>query len=369
MAEPYAEAAALATGLAADAAAGWDLAGELPRPVLRELGVKGVLCAQVPSDHGGLGLSSVDNGELTAHVGTLCGSLRSVLTSQGMAAWAVRRLGTARQRAAHLTALTGGSLAGVAFSEPGAGSDLAAMETTLRIEGDEIVVDGAKVWVTVGAYADLLVVIGKLDGQAGCVVVPADAPGVRVTRVPDPLGCRAAGHADVRFDRVRLPADALLGGTALPLGMLVTTVLTYGRISVAWGCVGMLRTCLAEAARHVSARRQAGVALSEHQLVRRHLAGLHIAERSAALASARASRCWDEGDPDLGGAAVLAKHVAATGAAAGAATAVQLLGSAGARDGHPVARAYRDAKLMEIIEGSNEISELVLAEEALRTWA
>ncbi|MGW5749111.1 acyl-CoA dehydrogenase family protein, partial [Amycolatopsis sp. NPDC003861] len=320
MAEPHTEAAALATGLAADAAAGWDLAGELPRPVLRELGVKGVLCAQVAPDHGGLGLSSVDNGELTAHVGTLCGSLRSVLTSQGMAAWAVQRLGTARQRAAHLTALTGGALAGVAFSEPGAGSDLAAMETTLTIEGDEVVVDGAKVWVTVGAYADLLVVIGKLNGQAGCVVVPADAPGVRVTRVPDPLGCRAAGHADVRFDRVRLPADALLGGTALPLGMLVTTVLTYGRISVAWGCAGMLRTCLAEAARHVSARRQGGVALSEHQLVRRHLAGLYVAERSATLACARASRCWDEGDPDLGGAAVLAKHVAATGAAAGAAT-------------------------------------------------
>ncbi|MFB7939955.1 acyl-CoA dehydrogenase family protein, partial [Streptomyces sp. NPDC056049] len=159
MSEPTAADAArtgaeqLATGLIGDRADAWDRAGELPHELLRELGGKGVLCAQVPAAYGGLGLSSADNGELTAHVGALCSSVRSVMTSQGMAAWTVERLGGDEQKAVHLGELTSGRLAGVAFSEPGAGSDLGAMTTAIRTEGDTVVVDGRKSWITVGAYA------------------------------------------------------------------------------------------------------------------------------------------------------------------------------------------------------------------------
>lgn len=350
-----------------DDAGVWDRQGYLPDDVVRDVAKRGLLCAQVGPEFGGLGLTSVANGALTVRAGELCGSLRSLMTSQGMAAWTLQRLASASQRQAFLPGLASGTLAGVAFSEHAAGSDLSAIQTTIRTDGDKVVVDGAKVWVTGAAYADFLLVFGGFGPGAGVVVVPTDAPGVEVTRVPDPLGCRAAGHADVRLDAVRLPADHLLTASGAPLAMLATTALTYGRLSVAWGCVGILRTCLAESVRHAGTRVQFGRPLAEHQLVARHLAELTTAERVATLTAEHASRCWDASEPDLVTAAVLAKQVAATGAARGAATAVQLLASAGAHDGHPVARAYRDAKLMEIIEGSTEICQLLLAEHAMAT--
>ncbi|MFD4812343.1 acyl-CoA dehydrogenase family protein [Streptomyces sp. NPDC058418] len=374
------EAAAAVTALVADGADGWDRAGLLPVGLLRHLGTAGWLCAQVPPAYGGRGLNSADNGAFTAHVGSLCSSVRSVMTSQGMAAWTVERLGTAGQRAAFLPRLTGGALAAAGFSERAAGSDLSAMTTRVRRDGDTVVLDGHKVWVTAAHYADLLVLFGRYqDADPGAapaagdhgraVVVPADTPGVRVTRVADPLGCRAAGHADIALDAVRVPADHVLGGSPLPLPLLVTTALAYGRMSVAWGCVGILRGCLTAAARHAATREQFGAPLGDHQLVARHLAELFAAEQTATRVCEHASRCWDEGSPEQVVATVLAKHVSARNAARGAATAVQVLASAGAQDGHPVARAHRDAKLMELIEGSNEMCQLMLARHVLGSSA
>ncbi|WP_432103587.1 acyl-CoA dehydrogenase family protein [Streptomyces sp. bgisy091] len=359
------ELAALIAGAVGDRAAAWDLAGEIPRDLLRELGAQGLLCAEIPAVHGGRELTSARNGELTAATGALCSSLRSVMTSQGMAAWTIKRFGTREQCEEYLPRLTGGELAAVAFSEPQAGSDLSALSTRIRADGDSVVVDGHKVWSTAAAYADHLVVFGRFGDGAAAVLVPATAPGVRVEKIADPLGCRAAGHADLHLEGVRLPASHVLSGASRPLGLLTTIALSYGRMSVAWGCVGILRACLKAAANHARSREQFGTPLARHQLVARHLAELLVAEQTATRICEHASRCWDDGSPEVTSAAVLAKHVAATHAARGAASAVQVLASAGSRDGHVVARAYRDAKLMEIIEGSNEISQLMLAERAL----
>lgn len=353
--------------LVGDQADLWDLAGLLPEKVLRELGGRGLLCPQVPATHGGLGFDSLRTGEFTAHVGSLCSSLRSVMTSQGMAAWTIQRLGDSGQRGDYLAKLTAGQLAAVGFSEPAAGSDLSAIGLRIERDGDTVVVTGQKVWMTAAHYADLLVVFGRFGDDGAAVVVPASAPGVCVERIADPLGCRAAGHANVRFDAVRVPWRNLLGGTGQSLPLLVTTALAYGRMSVAWGCVGILRACLAAASTHARSREQFGTPLAGHQLVQRHLAELLVAEQVATRTCEHASRCWDSRSPDMVMATVLAKHVSAGHAVRGAATAVQVLASAGARDGHAVARAYRDAKLMEIIEGSNEMCELILAQHALTT--
>lgn len=365
MSDELSAACALVTELVGDAAGEWDRAGRIPVELVRRLGREGLLCAEVPARFGGRGWTSLDNGGFTAHVGSLCSSLRSLMTSQGMAAWAIQRFGSAAQRAHYLGRLTGGELVGIGFSEPSAGSDLSAMSTTIRVEGDTAVVDGAKVWLTGAGYADLLVVVGRFGEGAAAVVVPTDAEGVSISPVPDPMGCRAAGHSAVELRDVRLPLDALLGGAGQPVSMLVTTALTYGRVSVAWGCVGILRACLAAATRHAAGRTQSGKPLAAHQLVAGHLADLLVAEQVATRVCEHASRCWDDSSPEMVTAAVLAKHVSATNAARQASTAVQVLASAGAGDGHVVARAYRDAKLMEIIEGSNEICRLVLAEHAL----
>jgi alkylation response protein AidB-like acyl-CoA dehydrogenase len=365
--DPLVGAEALVDEVVGDLAAGWDLAGALPDEALRTLGRAGLLCAEVPAEYGGLGVSSLANGQFTAHVGSRCSSLRSVLTSQGMAAWTVQRLGDAVQRAAYLPRFAAGALGAVAFSEPDAGSDLSGMTAEILPDGDEVVLTGQKVWTTAALYADLIVVICRYGAGAAVVVVPADAPGVVVRRVENPSGCRAAGHADIHFDAVRLPISAVLGGGGQPLALLVTTALAYGRMSVAWGCVGILRACLAAAGRHAGTRRQFGKPLAAHQLVAGHLAGLLMGEQVATRVCEHASRCWDSRSPEMVVATVLAKYVSATQAAQGAAAAVQVLGSVAAHDGHLVARAYRDAKLMELIEGSNEICQLILAEHVVAT--
>jgi alkylation response protein AidB-like acyl-CoA dehydrogenase len=287
------------------------------------------------------------------------------MTSQGMAAWAVLRLGDPEQRSRYLPRLTSGELAAVGFSEPMAGSDLSAMRTRIRRTGDEVTLTGEKVWVTGALYADLLLLCGRYDDNAAAIVVPAAAPGVRMERVPAPLGCRAAGHANVRLEDVRLPATSVLGGGDQPLPLLITTALSYGRMSVAWGCVGILRACLSAASGHARNREQFGKPLTQHQLVARHLAELLAAEQVATRMCEYASQCWESGSPDMGIATVLAKHVSAGHAAQGASRAVQVLASAAAQDDHVVARAYRDAKLMEIIEGSNEICQVILAQHAV----
>ncbi|MCA2217197.1 acyl-CoA dehydrogenase family protein [Jidongwangia harbinensis] len=359
--EPLAGARELVDRLVGDRAADWDRDALLPAGVPRELAAAGLLCAEVPAEYGGLGATSLANGAFTAHVGSRCSSLRSVMTSQGMAAWTVQRLGSRSQRAQYLPALTRGRLAAVAFSEPEAGSDLSAITATIEPDGDDVVVRGHKVWTTAARYADLIVVVGRYRSGAAAVVVPATADGVTVTPVPQPSGCRAAGHADVRLDGVRVPGSAVLGG-GQPIGMLVTAALAYGRMSVAWGCVGILQACVDAAAEHARTRTQFGKVLAEHQLVGRHLANLLTARQVATLVCEHASRCWDSASPEQVIATVVAKQVSATQAAHGAATAVQVLGSAAAHDGHVVTRGYRDAKLMELIEGSTEICQLILAD-------
>ncbi|MCT2588314.1 acyl-CoA dehydrogenase family protein [Actinophytocola gossypii] len=351
--------------LLAEHADTWDAAGELPHDLLRELGKRGLLCAQVPTVHGGLELDSGTNGELTAQVGARCSSTRSVMTSQGMAAWAIQRLGDPEQRATFLPDLVGGQLAAVAMTERDAGSDLSGVATEITLDGDTVLVTGAKRWTTAATYADLLVVFGRHDDGAAAVVVPTTAPGVTIEPVPTPLGCRAAGHAHVDLDRVRVPVRNVLGGGGPSLALLVTTALAYGRMSVAWGCVGILRACLRASTEHAARREQGGKPIAGHQLVARQLADLYVAERAATLACEHASARWDARSPDMVMAGVLAKYTSARHAAAAGATAVQILASWGAADSGPVARAFRDAKLMEIIEGTNETCQLLLAEHAL----
>jgi methoxymalonate biosynthesis protein len=363
---------AVIDALVGDGPAAWDAAGRIPVELLRKLGGMGVLCAEVPARFGGPGATGLANGELTAHVGALCSSLRSIMTVQGIAAATVRRFGDRGQRRDYLRQLTSGRLACVAFSEPGAGSDLAGLTTRIRPAGDgtgDLLVSGEKTWITGAAYADVIMVLGLYgegpDGAAA--MVPADAPGVLVEPVQDPLGCRAATHCRIVLDDVRVPAGAVLGGGRQPLPLLFTVALSYGRMSVAWGCVGILRACLTAATAHARTRVQGGSPIAEHQLVAGHLAELYTAERIATQVCRHAAGQWDRGAPDAAVTAVLAKQVAATHATRGAATAVQVLASRGFTDGHVVARAYRDAKAMELIEGSTEISQLILARHALDT--
>ena len=356
--------------LVSDNAREWDSRAKIPKRILRDFCAHGLLCPQVPMSAGGRGLTSLLTGEFTAYVGSRCSSLRSVMTSHGMAAWTIQKFASRQQRDLYLAELTSGKLAAVGFSEPEAGSDLSAMTTSISRDGSMVVVNGHKAWVTAADYADLIVIFGRLDDGAAAVVVPRSTAGVQLERIADPLGCRAAGHANVYLDNVRLPIDNILGCTAYSLSLMISAALTYGRISVAWGCIGILRCCLGEAASHARARRQFGKPIGQHQLIKRHLAELYVLEQSATRLCERASQSWDAAAPDMAIMAVLAKHLSARNAVQGAAMAVQVLASAGAKNTDLVARAYRDSKLMEIIEGTNEVCQLILADHVMsaRLW-
>src|SRR5580698_11511662 len=148
MLEQFADVRAMVDDVVGDQPGSWDVAKEIPASLLRKLGATGVLCAQVPASFGGLGASSQDNGELTAYVGSLCSSLRSVMTSQGMAAWTIQRFGDRGQRVRYLSELTSGQLAAIGFSEQGAGSDLSAMQAKILPDGESVILEGEKMWVT-----------------------------------------------------------------------------------------------------------------------------------------------------------------------------------------------------------------------------
>ncbi|WP_206784805.1 acyl-CoA dehydrogenase family protein [Amycolatopsis sp. MtRt-6] len=339
-------------------AAEWDARGGLPPDVVKAVAHEGFLDT---------GRSPAELGRLCADFGGVCSSLRALITVQDMVAAAVRRWGTAAQRERWLPALARGDvLAGFAATEPGAGSDLSAVTTSAEREGGQVRLRGRKLWVTFGQVADVFLVLATAAGRPVTVLVEADRPGTAVEPVRGQLGMRAAQLAHVRFDGVLVPAENLLAPPGFGLSHVVATALDHGRFTVAWGCAGMAEACLRTAAEHAADRMQGGVRLAGHQTVRA-LLGRSLADTSAARElCARAAALRAAGDPEAVAATVLAKYVAARAAAAVADRAGQVLGAAGCAEDSLVGRFFRDAKVMRIIEGADEVAEQRLGEYALR---
>ncbi|WP_438296108.1 acyl-CoA dehydrogenase family protein [Streptomyces sp. HUAS TT7] len=365
-----------AADLAADAhdrASRWDQDGGLPDSVRREVAASGLLAADLPRRYGGAGLDPLTLGEITARIGGECSALRGLLTVQGMVAAALMRWGTEAQRADWLPRLAGGELtAGFAATEQGAGSALGSVETRIEASGrsdqQELVVSGRKRWVTFGAVADVFLVLGTYEGRPAAVLVDADRAGVEREQVNGQLGMRGARIAHLSFDGVRVPRRQLVAPPGLGLSHVVATALDHGRFTVAWGCVGMAEACVEDAATHAAVRRQGDIPLGDHQLVRSLLARAAVAAAGARELSRRAAEARALG-PGRGVAETLmAKYAAASAAATGSRDAVQVLGSAGCAPDSRAGRHFRDAKVMEIIEGAQQVSELHIAERLLRRF-
>ncbi|MFI6317532.1 acyl-CoA dehydrogenase family protein [Nonomuraea sp. NPDC050556] len=352
---------------AAACAGDWDRQGRLPEDVRRALARTGLLGADIPVRYGGLGGGQADLGELCARIGGACSALRGLVTVQAMVAAALSRWGTEAQRARWLPGLAAGStIAGFAATEPGAGTDLAAVRTQVREDGDWLHVTGTKRWVTFGRIADVFLVLGVSAGRPTTVLVDGGLPGVRREPVEGQLGMRAAEIAHVRFDDVLVPRENLVAPPGLGLSHVVATALDHGRFTVAWGCVGMAESCLDKAAAHAVGRTQGGTALAEHQVVRAQLARAAVESAGARELCAHATRLRTERTPDAVNATITAKYAAARAAASVSRSAVQLLGSAGCEPDSAVGRFSRDAQVMEIIEGSAHVLELHIADRLLR---
>lgn len=346
----------------------WDRDGAVPPAVITAMARAGFLAAGLPPAHGGPGRSQADLGELCAQLGGVCSALRSLVTVQGMVAAAITRWGTAGQRARWLPALAGGeALAAFAATEPGAGSDLSAVAARLEPRAGQLALHGAKAWVTFGELAGVFLVLARLAGKPAAVLVEAGRPGLAVEPVRGQLGLRAAQLAHVRFDGVLVPPENLLAPPGFGLSHVIATALDHGRYCVAWGCTGMAEACLRYAAAHVADRSQGGTALAGHQAVRAVLGRCLAAASAARHACAHAAGLREQGAPDAIAQTVLAKYAAARAASFVSESAVQLHGAAGCAPDSPVGRLFRDARVMRIIEGSDEVAEQHLGEYALRS--
>ncbi|QYB06228.1 acyl-CoA dehydrogenase family protein [Rhodococcus sp. USK10] len=346
-------------------AGSWDETG-LPVEVIEAAAKAGVLGLDRTTDCRGLGLNAAELGSVAERLGAVCTSLRSLLTVQGMVNAAVDRWGTAEQRARWLPALTTGELlAGFAATETGAGSDLSSVATSFEEHGTDHRITGRKLWVTFGEVADVLLVLGRSPAGLTTALVETDAPGVTVEPVHGQLGMRGARIAHIALDGVVVPADHLIAPPGFGLSHVVGTALDHGRYTVAWGCAGMARGCLADAVAHASTRVQGSAVLSEHDSVRAILGRSWVDAAGARALCERAAEQRDAHEPSALFTTIAAKYAAARVAASVSQQAVQVLGAAGCAPGSRVGRLFRDAKVMQIIEGSTEVAELQIGDYVL----
>ena len=287
---------------------------------------------------------------------------------QGLGSGAISLHGTAAQREHYLTRVASGeAIAAFALSEPDAGSDVAAMQCRARIEGDTVIIDGEKTWISNGGIADFYVVFARTGEAAGsrgisAFIVDAEAPGLTIAEridviAPHPL-------ARLRFDGCRVPLSARLGGAGEGFKVAMRTLDIF-RTSVAAAALGFARRALDEALQRATTRPMFGGLLGDLQLTQARLAQMATTVDSAALLTYRAAWMRDCGKPVTREAA-MAKLVATEGAQQVVDSAVQLLGGLGVTRGHIVEQLYREIRSLRIYEGATEVQQLIIGRDLLK---
>jgi glutaryl-CoA dehydrogenase (non-decarboxylating) len=334
----------------------------VPPALIEKLSAAGYLGASLPPEYGGGGMSMLTYGLLHEEIGRGCSSLRSLLTVHGMVAQAILKWGRREQRHNWLPRLAAGEvLAAFALSEPEVGSDAASVAATATPAGDAYLLNGRKKWITFGQIAGLFLVFAKCEGRAVALLVERETPGLTITPIFGMLGVRASMLAELQFADCRVAKDNLVGREGFGFSHVAATALDFGRYTVAWGCVGIGRACLEASVKYANERRQFGVFLSEHQLIRRMISDMITNVKAARLLCCQAGYLKDTGAPAAMLETSVAKYFASTMAAKAASDAVQLHGANGCSGDHPVQRYLRDAKVMEIIEGSTQIQQITIA--------
>jgi alkylation response protein AidB-like acyl-CoA dehydrogenase len=302
-----------------------------------------------------------------------CATSGLILAVQELGSLGLKLAGSEAQRQRYLPRLASGEwLCAYALTEAGSGSDAAAMRTTARREGDGFVLEGTKRFITNAGVAGLYTVFAKTDPDAGhrgisAFLVEAETPGFAVTRVEPKLGIRGSTTGELVFDGVRLPAESLLGeaGSGFRLAM---RILDRSRPGIAAQGLGIAQGATDYALEYARTRETMGKPIAEHQLIAAKLADMETRCELARGALYRFGQMVDAGvaEGDLTKISAIAK-LACTDAAMWVTTeAVQILGGYGYIDEYPVERMFRDAKITQIYEGTNEIQRLVIAREMLR---
>src|SRR5215207_7151372 len=345
----------------------WDELEDCPADLLAKAAALGLTSHAIPAEYGGGGMTAVTSTLVAEELAWGCAGLSAPI---GATMFPVRPLlfaATEEQRQRWLPRLASedGCLAAIAFTEPGAGSDVSAIQATARRDGDEYVLNGEKCYITNGGIAELTIVFAKLDGAITAFLVEAGDAGVSAGRKEPKLGLRASYTGSVLLDEARLPADRLLGepgeGFAIALDFFM-----HSRPQVAASAVGIARAAFEYATGYANERRAFGKQLMAKQAVSFKLAEMAMEIEAARLLTWRAAAALDAGE-DAGLLGSYAKGFAADAAMRATTEAVQVLGGAGIMREHPVEKWMRDAKVMQIVEGTSEIQRHVVVQYLRRT--
>lgn len=341
--------------------------GALPLHLIRALGEAGYLGALLPRRVGGTELTMSEFGHLVRELGRYSSSIRNLLTVHSMVCHIVHRWAPETQRAKWLPPLACGEAIGAfALTEPNSGSDFDRIETTLKCDDNRLLLSGTKCWISCGHIANLFLVFAKLDGAHTAILVPRDYPGVVVSPLADPLlGARASLLASVAFNEVPVDLSMIVGRPGFGKSAVGSMALDIGRFTVAWGSLGLAEASINEAMQYARATERFGKPIASHQLVARLISEAVIAIRSAESFCLKASVLRDSGDPTAVAATYLAKYSATKALATAGRNSIEILGARGCLDRSIAARAYRDAPIMELIEGTSELCEVVISDFAL----
>jgi len=342
----------------------WDRRESVDTAIVPRMGELGFFGLTIPEEYGGVGGDHVTSVLAMEELGRADSALRGIVSvSSGLVGGSVLRAGSEEQRREWLPRLaTGTALGCFGLTEPGVGSDAGNLTTRARRDGSDYVLDGEKLFITNGTWADLALVFARTGGEGprgvSAFLVPTGTPGFEAREITGKLGLRGQATASLHLDGVRVPASALLGeeGQGFRIAM---TALDKGRVSVAAGCVGIVQGCLEAAVSYATTRTQFGRPIASFQLVQDLIADISLDADAARLLVWRCADLLDRGEP-VGVAASKAKLFASEAAVRAANNALQVHGGSGYVDDYPVAKYLRDARVMTLYEGTSQIQKLLI---------
>jgi acyl-CoA dehydrogenase len=343
----------------------FDESGEFPREILKRAWETGLMNCEVPEEYGGIGLGCHDHCLIQEEVAYGCAGFNTSLAANALGSLPVLIAGSEAQKKKYLGRLCEEPIfAAYCCSEPDAGSDVAGISTKVEKKGDKYVLNGQKRWITNGGVASWYSVLATFDKSKrhkgiAMFVVDADMPGVKVGRKEDKMGQRASNTCDVLFEDVELPLDSLLGAEDNGFKVAMKTF-DRSRPWIAAGAAGVIRRCLEESRAYALERKTFGVPIAAHQAIQFMVAEMAIAYEATRLLCHKAAWSVDQGQINSIVSAY-AKAYGADKAMESATNAVQIFGGYGYTKEYPVEKLMRDAKLLQIYEGTSQIQRMVIA--------
>ena len=348
----------------------YDREGTFPLEIMKKAHQEGFFTPLIPKQYGGQGIGVLDNCIIAEELAAGCMGMYVSIFVSTLALYPIIRFGTEEQKERFLRPFCEKfSMASYCLSELGVGSDPASMKTTAVLEGDHYVLNGTKMWITNGGYADFYLVFATTDPEKRhsgilCLIVPAGLEGVSHGEPIDKMGQRASNTTAVIFNKVRVPKENLLGGSGEGFKKAMAA-LDITRPMIAMGAVGIARTAMELASRYALKRVKFGVPIARHQAVQFMLADMAKDIEAARLLVYKAAWLADQGIRNSKEAS-MAKAFAADMAMRVTTDAVQIYGGMGYTKWHPVEKLMRDAKVIQIYEGSAQVMRIIIARHLLR---